>query len=71
MKPKLEAVRFMEFLRNDLEHNPYPVKRWVKRVRAGDRRRSSVEIDRVRCLYVDWLIVLEAKYGKKQRAEAR
>lgn len=65
MRFKPEAVRFMEFLRGDLEHNPKPVKPWRGRFRKSSIFRSSVEVDRVRGKYVDWLIDLEDKYGKK------
>ena len=69
MKPnphKPEAVKFMEFLRKDLEHNPYPVRLWVARMHRPSVRRSPMEIDRIRSVYVDWLIKLEEKHGGKK-----
>lgn len=63
---KPEAVKFMEFLRNDLEHNPNPVREWVGRMRRPSVRRSPMEIDRIHGVYVDWLIGLEDKYVVKK-----
>lgn len=60
---KPEPVKFMEFLRRDLEHNPNPVREWVGRMRRPSVRRSPMELGRIRGVYVDWLIELEDKYG--------
>ena len=62
---KPEAVKFMEFLRKDLEYNPNPVKPWASRLRRPSVRRSPMEIDRIRGVYVDWLVDLETKHSKK------
>ena len=66
IKHKPEAVKFMEFLRMDLEYNPNPVKEWVGRMCGPSVRRSLMEIDRIRGVYVDWLIDLETKYVVKK-----
>lgn len=69
-KFKPESVKFMEFLRLDLEHNPNPVKLWAKRLRSQSVRRSPEEIDRIRGVYVDWLIKLE-NYNSRRRKDVK
>ena len=69
LNEKPEAVRFMEFLRRDLEFNPEPVRLWRGRLHKSSVPRSSVEVDRVRGVYVDWLIKLEDEHGNKTRVK--
>lgn len=60
---KPEAVRFMKFLRRDLLYNPEPVRLWRGRLHKSSVPRSQVEVDRIRIVYVDWLIKLEDKHN--------